>query len=263
MADPRKKKSTYRSNYQGYRPTHSNYYAKYRNKKQQDETSQMVGRFSMQATVCLCILMGVLILQKLPQTPAYQSVKTILLSEMPFLKYKNQYEKFLTNMFPFEFNLPTQENDTTTVSGIIGTTESDVGVESEGTEQMIDVAEYLTKINENMVLRDFHHGVIVKTEIGESIPNLVPGIVIHVGIDPDISNYMSIELDNDMILTVGFLEKRSVSLYEHVKQGESLGVGSVIGEPGTELGDYAYFYLQLEKDGEYLDVSDFLNSLMN
>ena len=124
-----------------------------------------------------------------------------------------------------------------------------VGVESEGTEQMIDVAEYLTKINENMVLRDFHHGVIVKTEIGESIPNLVPGIVIHVGIDPDISNYMSIELDNDMILTVGFLEKRSVSLYEHVKQGESLGVGSVIGEPGTELGDYAYFYLQLEKMG--------------
>ena len=54
-----------------------------------------------------------------------------------------------------------------------------------------------------------------------------------------------------------------MSLYEHVKQGESLGVGSVIGEPGTELGDYAYFYLQLEKDGEYLDVSDFLNSLMN
>lgn len=40
-----------------------------------------------------------------------------------------------------------------------------------------------------------------------------------------------------------------MSLYEHVKQGESLGVGSVIGEPGTELGDYAYFYLQLEKMG--------------
>ncbi|MFQ7057700.1 MAG: hypothetical protein ACLRQX_03655 [Turicibacter sanguinis] len=63
---------------------------------------------------------------------------------------------------------------------------------------MIDVAEYLTKINENMVLHDFHHGVIVKLK-SRKYSKFSAGIVIHVRIDPDIINYMSIELDNDMI----------------------------------------------------------------
>lgn len=263
MADPRKRKSNYRSSYQGYRPTHSSYYNKYKNKQKQDEVDKLVHRFIVQAGICMCILMGVLIVQKLPQTQLYQNVKTVILSEMPFQKYKSQYEKFLTNMFPFEYGLPKKEDETVTASGVVDTTTSDGGTVTEEVEPIVDVADYLTKIHENMVLRDFHNGVIIKTEIGERVPSLVPGIVVHVGIDQDISNYMSIELDNDMILTVGFLEKRIVSLYEHVKAGQSLGVGSVIGEPGTELGDYAYYYLELEKDGEYLDISEFLDSLVN
>lgn len=264
MADPRKNKSINGSSYQGYRPNYSNHYAKHKS-RQDDETTKLIRRFSIQVITCLCLLMSVFIIQKLPQTQMYQMVKTMFLSEMPFQKHKNQYEKFLANMFPFEYALPNtnKEDETITASGLAQTETSDAVSESEQINENFSVSSYLSQIHQNIVLDDFHHGVIIKTEIDESILSLVPGIVIHIGIDPDISNYMSIELDNEMILTVGFLEKRVVSLYEHVKQGESLGSGSVIAEAGTELGDYAYYYLELQKDGEYLDISEFLGSLMN
>ena len=264
MANHRKNKSTYRSNYSGYRPSNSNYSSSYRNRKQQEETSAMIHRLIIQVGLCLCILMGVLIIQKFPKTEMYSSIKSGLLSEFPFARLSSQYNTWLNSMFPFENNLPVNKNDATTVSGGV----SGDAVTEDGTpginnsSESLDVSDYLTKIQENMVLKDFNNGVIIQIEMNENIPSIVPGMVLDVGIDEQISNYLRIQLDNDMILTYGFLENLTVSKYEHIKKGDVLGVGSVIGEPETEFGDHSYYYLSLQNDEEYLDINAVLEEMM-
>lgn len=264
MANHRKNKSTYRSNYSGYRPSNSNYSSPYRNRKQQDETSAIVHRFIIQAGLCLCILMGVLIIQKLPTKEMYSNIKSGLLSEFPFARLSSQYNAWLNSMFPFENNLPVNKTDTTTVSGgVSGDVVTEDGAPGiNNSSESLNVLDYLTKIQENLVLKDFNNGVIIQVEMGENIPSIVPGMVLNIGIDEQISNYVKIQLDNDMILTYGFLENLTVSKYEHIKEGEILGIGSVIEEPGTEFGDHSYYYLSLQKDEEYLDINAFLEQMM-
>lgn len=207
--------------------------------------------------------MGVLIIQKLPTTDLYSNMKTTFFSEFPFAKLSSQYNTWLNNMFPFGYSIPTNPNESTTVStNVVGEVLTEDGTPGDYSPESLDVLDYLTKIHENMVLQDFNNGVIIQVETEENIPSIVPGIVLNVGVDDQISNYIKIQLDNDMILTYGFIENRKVSKYEHIKEGEILGIGSVIGEPGTEFGDHAYYYLSLEKDGEYLDINAFLEQLM-
>ncbi len=224
----------------------------------------MVHRFMIQSGVCLCLLMGVLIIQKLPTSELYSNMKTTFFSEFPFAKLSSQYNTWLNNMFPFGYQIPTSPNESTTVStnmvGEVLTEDGTPGMDT--TSDSLNVSDYLTKIHDNMVLKDFNNGVIIQVEMDENIPSVVPGIVLNVGVDEQISNYIKIQLDNDMILTYGFIENRKVSKYEHIKEGVILGVGSVIGEAGTEFGDHAYYYLSLEKDGEYLDINALLEQLM-
>lgn len=224
----------------------------------------MIHRLIIQVGLCLCILMGVLIIQKFPKTEMYSSIKSGLLSEFPFARLSSQYNTWLNSMFPFENNLPVNKNDATTVSGGVSgdivTEDGTPGINN--SSESLDVSDYLTKIQENMVLKDFNNGVIIQIEMNENIPSIVPGMVLDVGIDEQISNYLRIQLDNDMILTYGFLENLTVSKYEHIKKGDVLGVGSVIGEPETEFGDHSYYYLSLQNDEEYLDINAVLEEMM-
>ena len=81
--------------------------------------------------------------------------------------------------------------------------------------------------------------------------------------DDKISNYITVQLEDESILTIGFLENRTVSQYQHIKVGDVLGIGAILGEDGTEFGDGAYYYLSLkDKNGEYKDIVSYLDEYM-
>lgn len=260
MANQKKNRPPYRSTYSGYKANHSSSY--YRRREQEDETVIFVRRFICQSMVCLCLLMSVLVLQKIPNVPLYENVKSVVMGNFPFTKYEKMYQDMLFKLFPFDNSLTKQEDATIPTSGIEGTTVDESGnpIEGESTDSIFDISQAISDIRNNMVLKDYENGVIIQIKQDEEIRSFVPGIVLNVGMDDKISNYMNIQLEDEWTLTIGFIENRKVSQYQHIKAGDVLGVGSVIGEPGTELGDGAYYYLALkDKDGKYQDIAAYLD----
>lgn len=260
MANHKKNRPPYHSTYRGYQANHSSSY--YRRKEQEDETVVFVRRFICQSLVCLCLLMSVLVLQKFPNVPLYENVKSVMMGSFPFTKYEKMYQGMLSKLLPFDNSLTKQEDATAPTSGVEGTTvdESGQAIEGESTDPIFDISQAISDIRNNMVLKDYENGVIIQIKQDEEIRSFVPGIVLNVGVDDKISNYMNIQLEEEWTLTVGFIENRKVSQYQHIKVGDVLGVGSVIGEPGTELGEGAYYYLALrDKDGKYQDIATYLD----
>ena len=265
VSNHKKNHPPYRSTYNGYRPNHSASY--YKHKQQEDESIVFIRRIIQQSMICLCLLMSVLVIQRIPNLPIYENVKSVVMGSFPFAKYEQMYQQFLSNMFPFDFKLPQTDESATTVSGTQGTTIDEFGnsVEGEGTSTnpIFDISEVISDMNNNMVLKDYENGVIIQIKQDEEIRSFVPGIVLNVGVDDKISNFMTIQLEDESTLTVGFLENRKVSQYQHIKVGDILGVGSIIDVPGTELTDAAFYYLSLkDKDGQYQDIAAYLESLM-
>ncbi|MBS3198350.1 peptidase M23 [Turicibacter bilis] len=265
MANHKRNRPPYRSTYSGYQANHSSPY--YRRKQQEDESIMFIRRFMRQSMICLCLLMSVLVIQKLPNVPLYESVKSAMMGSFPFAKYEQMYQQYLSNMLPFEFRLPQTDDSTSLVSGTQGTTVDELGnpIEGEGTstDPIFDVSQAINDAYNNMVLKDYENGVIIQIKQDEEIHSFVPGIVLNVGVDDKISNFMNIQLENEWTLTVGFLENRKVSQYQHIKVGDVLGVGSILDVPGTDFGDEAFYYLSLkDKEGQYQDIAAYLELLM-
>ena len=264
MANYKRNRPPYRSAYRGYQANHSSSYYK---RKQEDESIVFIRRFMYQSMICLCLLMSVLVIQKLPNVLLYESVKSVMMGSFPFAKYEQMYQDFLSNMLPFEYRLPRATDSTSPVNGMQGTTVDESGnpieIEGNSTNSIFDVSQAINNTYNNMVLKDYENGVIIEIKQDEEIRSFVPGIVLNVGLDDKISNFMNIQLQNEWILTVGFLENRKVSQYQHIKIGDVLGVGSVIDVPGTDFGEDAFYYLSLkDQDGQYQDIAAYLESLM-
>lgn len=267
MVNRKRNRPPYRSTYSGYQANHSSPY--YRRKQQEDESVIFIRRFMRQSLICLCLLMSVLVIQKLPNVPLYESVKSAMMGSFPFAKYEQIYQQYLSNMLPFEYRLPQTNESTSTVNGTQETTVDELGnpIEDQGTgtgmDSIFDVSQAISDTYNNMILKDYENGVIIQIKQDEEIRSFVPGIVLNVGVDDKISNFMNIQLENEWTLTVGFLENRRVSQYQHIKVGDVLGVGSIIDAPGTDFGDDAFYYLSLkDKDGQYQDVAAYLELLM-
>lgn len=214
--------------------------------------------------ICLCVLMGILVVQKLPNTSVYETVKSSVMGNFPFAKYEQMYQNFLSNMLPFEFKLPTNE-EVAMVNGGVSTTVDESGnqvTSNEKKDETFDLQEEIKSATSKVALEEYENGVVLQAEQKSPIKSFVPGIVLNLGVDEKIGNYVNIQLQNEWVLTVGFLENREVSQYQHIKVGDTLGVGSVLELPGTDFEEEAFYYLAL-KDGEgkAQDVMSYLKAL--
>lgn len=263
MANQKRNRIPYRSTYTGYKANHSSSY--YRRKQQEDEAVLFIRRFIRQSMICLCLLMSILVCQKLPNAPLYENVKSIMTGNFPFTKYEKMYQEMLFKLFPFDHSLKKEEETTIPTGGIQGTTVDESGqlVKEDSVSSTVDVSQAISDIRDNMVLSDYENGAVIQIKKDEKIKSIVSGIVLNVGTDDKISNYINIQLENEWTLTMGFVENRTVNQYQHIKVGDVLGEGSVIGETGTELGEGSYYYLALrDKDGKYQDFTTYLNELV-
>ena len=262
MLDRKKTRPPYRL----YPSNHSSGY--YKRKKQEDDSILFLRRFMSQSIICLCLLMSVLVLQKLPNIPLYENVKNVVMGSFPFSKYEKMYQELFLNMFPFDYALPTKNEEAVLTSTTENTTVDEAGNQVKQNEESninstFDVSDAISEMYNNVVLNDYENGVVIQTTKDEEIMSVVSGIVLNVGVDDKISNFMTVQLEDESTLTIGFLENRTVSQYQHIKVGDVLGVGSIIGETGTEFGDGAYYYLSLkDKNGEYKDIVSYLDQYM-
>ncbi|MGL4336859.1 MAG: hypothetical protein ACRCST_08180 [Turicibacter sp.] len=242
MAENRNKRP-YRSGNNGYRPTRGNNQGSRKNSQMTQIPNPVAYRFMIQALIAACVMMGVLVTDKLQlqEGKMYENLKSSFLSTFPYGKINDYYNSlFGEGVFPLDINstLPvfgTQELDEEATTAVMNTVDS---------------------IRNNVVLRDYLNGVIIQVEVGEPVLSLVPGIVQSKDINDDILNNIKISLADDSVLTVGFLENPKVSLYEHITVNQPLGVGTQL-----EGESMAYYYLALEKDGEYVDLDNLLTKL--
>ena len=262
VANYKKSHSSYRSTRKNKQIQHSAAY--YKQRRKEDDGTWFIRRFTCQSMICLCVLMGILVVQKLPNTSVYETVKSSVMGNFPFAKYEQMYQNFLSNMLPFEFKLPTNE-EVAMVNGGVSTTVDESGnqvTSNEKKDGTFDLQEEIKSATSKVALEEYENGVVLQAEQKSPIKSFVPGIVLNLGVDEKIGNYVNIQLQNEWVLTVGFLENREVSQYQHIKVGDTLGVGSVLELPGTDFEEEAFYYLAL-KDGEgkAQDVMSYLKAL--
>lgn len=260
MLDRKKTRPPYRH----YPSNHSS--GHYKRNRKEDDSILFLRRFMSQSIICLCLLMSVLVVQKLPYAPFYQNVKNVVMGSFPFSKYEKMYQELFLNMFPFDYDLPTKNEETVPTSGTTNTTVDESGNQVQQNEEgnlTFNVLDAISEMYDNVVLNDYENGVVIQVPKDEKILSVVSGIVLNVGVNDKISNFMTVQLEDESVLTIGFLENRTVSQYQHINVGDILGVGSVIGETGTEFGDGAYYYVSLkDKNGEYKDIVSYLDQYM-
>ncbi|HAX72692.1 MAG TPA: hypothetical protein DCY20_04145 [Firmicutes bacterium] len=236
MADYKKNVNRrYQSNYERYQQ----YRNPRRSNQQQSKKSQLAYQFIIQALIAGCVLMGVLVTQKLQDNTAwYEQIKTSLLSAFPYGK-TNQVIENLLGGYP-----TLSDDDTSTVAGV-------------GSDYK-QVMMTLQELKDSVVIRNYLNGVIIEIEPGEPILSLVPGVVQFKNETEDTLNTIELSLADDSVLTIGFLENPQVSLYEHVEVNQPLGVGTPLDVDGVEM---SYYYLALEVNGEVVDIIDFIDNL--
>ena len=262
MANYKKKHSSYRSAHGNKQIQHSAAY--YRQRRKEDEGTWFIRRFMCQSMICLCVLMGILVIQKLPNTTMYETVKSSVMGNFPFAKYEKMYQNFLSNMLPFEFKLPSDEEVAAVNSGVSSTMDETGNQVASNDEKdtEFNLKKAIKKATNNVALKDYEDGVVIQAKQTESIRSFVSGIVLNLGVDEKIGNYVNVQLPDEWVLTIGFLENRGVSQYQHIKVGDELGVGSVLELPGTDFEEEAFYYLSLKnEEGEYQDIMDYLKSL--
>ena len=124
----------------------------------------------------------------------------------------------LFKLFPFDHRLTKEEEITVPTGGIQGTTVDEAGqvIKEDSTNSTFDVSQAISDIRDNMVLSNYENGTVIQTKKDEKIKSIISGIVLNVGTDDKISNYINIQLENDWTLTIGFVENRnrqSISTY--------------------------------------------------
>lgn len=226
----------------GYRRSNGNHQY-IRRGPQQANLNPVAYRFIIQALVAGCIMMGILVTQKLQtqENSIYNNIKTSFLSSFSYGKMNDVYNSLFG-----EGVLPLDPNATISTFGNGGPSQEDI-------QSVMGTVE---SIRNSVVLRDYLNGIIVEVGVGDPVMSLVSGVVQTKDISKEILNYIEISLADDSVLTVGFLENPKVSLYEHVKVNQQLGLGTQL-----EGESMAYYYLALQKDGEYVNLDTLLSKL--
>ncbi len=211
-----------------YKASHPTYY------KRTTKTPYGI-RLLIQSLIAGSLLVGVLLIQKLPMNESnlYEQIKTEFLSAFSYGPMNEWLNQNLNGaVFPTIANKGQADanGDTVTAMGLID------------------------NIQKNIAIEQYGDGIIVNVAQKEPIFSLEGGTVQHMGTDDLYGNYIIVQLDNGAEMTIGFLENRSVSLYQRIAKNEVLGVG-------TEVDEEAYYYLAVEKDGVFLDLNHLLANL--
>jgi len=228
-----------------YKAKHPNLRKKHKVKEEKDYWSLL----RIQTLVCATILMGILVLQRFPESGGLNFVRRSVTSEMSFSRNNQWYERFMINLFPFSY-IPDNLLPEPTVAV--------VGDGEEGIESL--TAALVRNITFGLELH-YADGIIVNAFQEEMILSPVAGVIIDKGTDRshEIGDYVVIQLPDNSTVTVGFLQNIRVSRLDHIQVGTQLGNGTVI----EDLGEDAYFYLSVQnREGDFLDTLDFLNQLV-
>lgn len=97
-------------------------------------------------------------------------------------------------------------------------------------------------------------GVMVSTTLYSPVQSHVDGIVIKIYEDDILGKVIVIQDFNGYEYHYGYLEDISVSLYNRIKYGETIGIG----KPASSL-DKSEFYLSIKYEDEKLDVVQVIN----
>ena len=80
------------------------------------------------------------------------------------------------------------------------------------------------------------------------VPVIKSGVVVFMGEKEDYGNVITIECEDNTVITYGNIKNADIKLYNYINKGEFLGEAS---------GDYIYIIVQ--KDGEYQDIETYLS----
>ncbi|MCL1950645.1 MAG: hypothetical protein FWF59_13045 [Turicibacter sp.] len=208
-----------------------------------------------QLLVCGILLMGVLTMERLPSNEGFEHIRRTVMGEMAFSRYNYWYEHFMVNLFPFSYIAP----------GVLP--EPTMAVLGEGEGEGVRAS---TQNLAATLIRDIAYGVelyyadgiVVNTRQEENVLSPVAGIVVERGTDAtrEIGDYIVIQLQDDSLLTVGFLQNIRVAYLDHVLVGTPLGSGTIM----EDIGEDSYFYLSVQSSsGQQQDTLTFLNGLVN
>lgn len=206
-----------------------------------------------QSMVCGIIVLGVLVMQRLPGAPGVGAARRVIQSDMAFSQYNDWYARFMHNLFPFSY-LPASILPEPTAS-----------VTGEGGGASAAPGEMLTALVQSMTLHTeirYMDGIIISTYQQEHILSPVSGIITDKGTDRsnEIGDYLVVQLSDGMLITIGFLQDIRVGRLDHIQVGTALGVGTVI----EELGEEAYFYLSVQnREGEFQDPLEFFKQMVD
>ena len=192
--------------------------------------------FMVQALIASCLLMVVLVTGKLQvnEGQVYAQIKESFLGSFSYGPINEFYEQWFNG---------------SVLPGVPPT-----GSGESGADQTVAVMGAISELQSSVAVEQYEDGIIIEIEQDSPILSLVDGYILHMGTSDKYGQYIGIQLADKSELTIGFLEKRAVSLYEHIKTSTPLGIG-------TELDESAYYYLALKKDGEYLELADILKNI--
>jgi murein DD-endopeptidase MepM/ murein hydrolase activator NlpD len=201
-------------------------------RRKPSETAQLVQQLARQSGICLCLLMGVMILGRFPDSALYSRVRTFVVYDLPFSQYSTTYQTGWLNLFPFSHRTPTQERN------------DHQAVTVSGREDGFVSADMLRDVLYNIELQHYADGVIIRAEAGAEINSFIGGYVIGTGTDElrGIGHYVQIQTPENQVLTVGFLEESVVGRGEHIQVGDKLGVGVLI----PDFDENSFYYLAVQ-----------------
>ena len=204
----------------------------------------------LQTLICGTILMGILVMQRQPESGTAAYIRQTVMSEMGFSRHNHWFERYLVNLFPFSYIPP----------AVVPETALPVGGETEGVAASQNLTSALVRDIAFGFEINYASGIIVNAFQDGHVLSPIAGVVIDKGTDRshEIGNYVVIQLADLSTLTIGFLENVQVTRMDHVQVGQLMGSGTVI----QDYGEDAYFYLAVQnRNGEFLDTLEFLNQL--
>lgn len=224
-------------------------------KKRRDDEAVIAfwRRTIKQSLAALCILMGIMLLGRFPQSDLYGSVRPMILNDFPFSRYNEFFQSTLMPLFPFSHRVPAQYaySELPAVPVLGG---------DASPQDMLTAAALFQTILSNIEIRGYADGVIVSTYEGAYINSFVTGIVTDKGIDNEreIGGFVTIQLPNDWHVTIGFLENIAVSRMEHIQIGDVLGTGTYL----SEFEENSFYYIALkDQNGTFVDILDYIRML--
>jgi len=213
-------------------------------------------KFTQQMLICICIFMGILVIQKAPESATYIGIRGLIHSEIPFAKYNEIYQGVLVNLFPFSYRVPAKQSDLTITVG--GFDAEDLDYEREALLQN----QLVTTLYQNIKVDTHENGVIIRLTRGEKINSFISGFVIDKGrsTNEEVGDFITIQRPDNWLITIGLLENIEVGKLEYLEIGDTIGSGSDL----SNLGEDSYFYLAIQTDnGDYINAKEYLHLMIN